>query len=295
MNYDLRNKTIVITGANSGIGKAAAIQLAQSGANVVIACRSMERGTSALQEIKHISGNTDVDLMQVDMSSMTSVRRFAAEFQSRFSRLDVLIHNAANFQLTMKTPVLTPEGLETIFATNHVGPFLLTHLLLDMLKASAPSRILTVASKGLVVYPGLDIEFDNLDGSRNFTPQHAYYQSKLAQVMFTYDLAERLQGTGVTVNCIRVTNVALPDDRLQNFPGWMRKIYELKRKMSITPEQQAHTYVYLAADPDVEQITGGYWDENNKQVRSSQNSYNKETWKKLWDGTSRLAGLSDNG
>jgi NAD(P)-dependent dehydrogenase (short-subunit alcohol dehydrogenase family) len=195
----------------------------------------------------------------------------------------------------MKTPVLTPEGLETIFATNHVGPFLLTHLLLDMLKASAPSRILTVASKGLVVYPGLDIEFDNLDGSRNFTPQHAYYQSKLAQVMFTYDLAERLQGTGVTVNCIRVTNVALPDDRLQNFPGWMRKIYELKRKMSITPEQQAHTYVYLAADPDVEQITGGYWDENNKQVRSSQNSYNKETWKKLWDGTSRLAGLSDNG
>ena len=118
--------------------------------------------------------------------------------------------------------------------------------------------------------------------------QHAYYHSKLAQVMFTYDLAERLKGSGVSVNCVRVTNVAIPDDRLSHIPSWLKKIYNIKRKYSITPEQQAQTYVYLATDPDVQNITGGYWDENNQQVRSNKNSYNKETWKKLWDASEQL-------
>lgn len=201
MEYDLSNKNILITGANSGIGKAAAVQLARCKANVIMACRSMERGAAARDEVRQVSAGGSVDLMQVDLASLSSVRRFASELQTRYSRLDVLIHNAANFDLSMKKPVLTGDGLETIFATNHVAPFLLTWLLLDMLKSSAPSRIITVASKGLMLYPNLDIEFDNLQGSRKFSPQHAYYHSKLAQVMFTYDLAERLKGTGVTVNC----------------------------------------------------------------------------------------------
>ncbi len=276
MTYDLTGKTIIITGGNSGIGKAAALKLALVGATVVMACRSAERGARAQEEIRQASGNHRVEWMQVDMASQASIRQFAVAFQDRHARLDGLIHNAANFDLSMKKPVLTEDGVETIFATNHVGIFLLTHLLLDLLKASAPSRIITVASKGLNLYPNLDIEFDNLNGERKYSPPHAYYHSKLAQVMYTYDLAERLQGTGVTVNCIRVTNVALPDERLGNIPGWLRKIYSLKRSMAITPEAQADTYLYLAADPDVEHITGKYWDETVRQVASSKKSYRRK-------------------
>ncbi len=239
-------KTILITGANSGIGKAAAIQLAALGATVIIACRSEERGAKALQEIKAASGNKNVELMLVDMSRMKSIRAFAREFKKKHQRLDVLIHNAANFDQALVKPTLTEDGIERIFATNHVGVFLMTNLLLEMMKKSAPSRIITVASKGLVAYPFLDIEFDNLNGEKKYSVQHAYYHSKLAQVMFTYDLAERLKGSGVTVNCVRVTNVAIPDERLTHLPMALRKIYNLKRSLAITPKKQAETYVYLA-------------------------------------------------
>ncbi len=291
MNYDLTHKTILITGANSGIGKAAAIQLARLGASVIMACRSPERGAQALQDVKKAANSEKVELMRLDLSSQASIRQFVQEFKQHHPRLDVLIHNAANFDHTLKKPVLTADGVETIFATNHIGVFLLTHLLLDTLKTSAPSRIITVASKGLMMFPSLDVDFDNLNGERKFNTQQAYYQSKQAQVMFTYDLAERLKGTQVTVNCVRVTNVAIPDERLTHLPGWLRNIYHIKRGMSITPERQAETYVYLAADPAVETITGGYWDENNKQVRSNKKSYQQATWKKLWDESERLAGL----
>jgi NAD(P)-dependent dehydrogenase (short-subunit alcohol dehydrogenase family) len=287
-NNAFENKSVIITGSNSGIGKAAAVQMARLGATVIMACRSLERGTQAREEVCLQSGSDKVDLMQVDMASQASIRKFAAEVKAKFSRLDVLIHNAANFDQSLKKPVLTDDGIETIFATNHVGVFLMTDLLLDLLKASAPSRVITVASKGLVAYPFLDIEFDNLNGEKKFSAQHAYYHSKLAQVMYTYDLAERLKGTGVTVNCVRVTSVALPDDRVAHLPSWVQKIYKIKRSMAITPERQAETYVYLAADPAVANISGGYWDENNRQVRSNRSSYNRETWK-------RLAGLSGNG
>ena len=291
MSYNLEHKTIIVSGANSGIGKAAAIQLAGFGATVIMACRSAERGTQALEEVRKAAHSARVKLLLLDLASQASIRQFAQEFKSRYPRLDVLIHNAANFDHRLKQPTLTGDGIETIFATNHVGIFLLTHLLLDRLKASAPSRIITVASKGLVTYPFLDIAFDNLNGQRKFNTQLAYYQSKLAQVMFTYDLAERLEGSGVTVNCVRVTNVAIPDERITHLPRWLQNIYRLKRRMSITPQRQAETYVYLAAAPEVENITGGYWDENNRQVRSSKNSYNRETWKKLWDTSQRLAGI----
>ena len=292
MTYDLNQKTIIVTGANSGIGKAAAIQLAKLGATVIMACRSAQRGAQAVEDVRKASASEKVELIQVDMASQASIRQFAAEFTQRHPRLDVLIHNAANFDHTLKKATLTADGVETIFATNHLGVFLMTHLLLDTLKASAPSRIITVASKGLAVYPFLDIEFDNLNGERKFNTQHAYYHSKQAQVMFTYDLAERLKGSSVTVNCVRVTNVAIPDDRLTHLPKWLLKIYHLKRGMSITPERQAETYVYLAADSAVQNISGGYWNENNQQVRSNAKSYNRETWKKLWEASSRMTGLS---
>jgi len=292
MPYNLENKTMIITGANSGIGKAASLQLAKLGATVIMACRSSERGAQAVDDVCSQVKNAQVELIQVDMASQASIRQFAEAFLSRHTQLDVLIHNAANFDHKLKKPSLTVDGVETIFATNHVGVFLMTHLLLDRLKASAPSRIITVASKGLITYPFLDIEFDNLNGERKFSTQHAYYHSKLAQVMFTYYLAEKLKGTGVTANCVRVTNVAIPDERLTHLPRWLLKIYHLKRSMSITPERQADTYVYLAADPAVQKVTGGYWDENNQQVRSSGNSYNRETWEKLWRESEKLAGIA---
>lgn len=291
MTYNLVDKVVIITGANSGIGKAAAIQLAQAGATVIMACRNLERSAQALEEVRSMANSERADLMRVDLSSQASIHQFAKDFLARYSRLDVLIHNAANFDQTLKRPTLTEDGIETIFATNHIGPFLLTHLLLDLLKASSPSRIITVASKGLLTFPFLDIEFDNLNGEKKFSVTQAYYCAKQAQVMFTYDLAKRLKDTGVTVNCVRVTNVAIPDERLAHLPKWLLKLYSLKRKFSITPERQAETYVYLAADPGVAEVTGGYWDENNRQVKSNQNSYKIETWDRLWSMSAKLARL----
>jgi NAD(P)-dependent dehydrogenase (short-subunit alcohol dehydrogenase family) len=213
------------------------------------------------------------------------------EFQARYARLHVLINNAANFDHTLKKPVLTEDGVETIFATNHLGPFLMTNLLLDTLKASAPSRVINVASKGLLAFPFLTIEFDNLNGERKFSATHGYYHSKLAQVMFTLDLARRLEGTGVTVNCIRVTNVALDRDRLTHLPAILRWAYALKRKMALTPEQMAETYVHLAASPQVEGLTGGYWDENRRQVRAYRNAYAQTVWRRLWEVSTTLTRL----
>jgi NAD(P)-dependent dehydrogenase (short-subunit alcohol dehydrogenase family) len=285
VNYNLSDKTIIITGANSGIGKAAAVQLAQLGAQVVMMCRNRERGERALQEVRAAADSDNVELILVDMSSQASARRAVVEFLGRHARLDVLIHNAANFDHRQKQPVLTEDGLETVFATNHVNIFLLTHLLLETLKASAPSRIITVASKGLMTYPFLDIDFDNLNGEKKFAMQRAYYQSKQAQVMFTFDLAERLKGTGVTVNCVRVGNVAIPDTRLDHLPGWLLKIYHLKRRFALTPEKMAETYVWLAADPALQDVTGGYWDAPNTPVKANKYAYNRETQKRLWQVT----------
>lgn len=291
MNYELKNKTIIITGANSGIGKAASIQLAGMGANVVMFCRSRERGEQALQDVRSAAKGGSVELILVDMASQKSVRNAADEFLSNHTRLDVLIHNAANFDHRQKKPVMTEDGLENVFATNHVNIFLMTQLLLETLKKSAPSRIITVASKGLVTYPFLDIEFDNFKGEKKFSMQHAYYHAKQAQVMYTFDLAERLKGSGVTVNCVRVGNVAVPDARLDHLPAWLLKIYHAKRKFALTPEKMAETYVWLAADPALENISGGYWDAPNTPVKANKNAYNRETQQRLWDVSAKLAGL----
>ena len=289
MNYNLANKTIIVTGANSGIGKAASIQLAGLGAHVVMMCRSKERGEQALQDVKSAAKSDKIELILVDMSSQEAVRKAAREFLSRHSKLDVVIHNAANFDHTQKKPVITEDGLENVFATNHVNIFLMTELLLDTLKQSAPSRIITVASKGLITYPFLDIDFNNLAGEKKFSMQHAYYQAKQAQVMYTFDLAERLKGTGVTVNCVRVGNVAIPDTRLEHLPKFLLKMYEMKRKFALTPEKMAETYTWLAADSSLDDVTGGYWDAPNTPVKANKNAYNRETQKRLWNETVKLA------
>ncbi len=289
MNYNLSNKTVIVTGANSGIGKAASTQLAGYGAHVVMMCRNKERGEQALQDVIKASKNDKVELILVDMSSQASVGRAADEFLGRHTRLDALIHNAANFDHRQKKPVITEDGLENVFATNHVNIFLMTELLLDALKASAPSRIITVASKGLITYPFLDVDFNNLAGEKKFSMQHAYYQAKQAQVMYTFDLAERLKDLGVTVNCVRVGNVAVPDTRLDHLPNWLLKIYHAKRRFALTPEKMAETYVWLAADPSLDDVTGGYWDAPNVAVKANKNAYDHESQKHLWEITRELA------
>lgn len=278
----------MITGANAGIGKRAALQLAEKGAAVVMVCRSKERGNAALSEIRAKSGSESVDLLFCDLSLQKSIRELVKNFKENYNHLHVLINNAANFDYTLKNPVLTEDGIEVIFATNHLGPFLLTNLLLDVMKKSAPSRVITIASKGLMLYPRLTIEFDNLNGEKKFSYQHAYYHSKLAQIMFTYELARQLEGTGVTVNCIRVTNVKIDLERITGVPWYSRYVYRIKRFFGITPEEMAKTYVYVATAPELEGVTGKYFDEHGKEVNSSKRSYDETVWKKLWDVSEEL-------
>ena len=286
--YNMQGKVCIVTGANSGIGKAAALALAKNGATVIMLCRNRKRGQSALDEIINQSKNPNIGLIIADLSSQKSIRTFIMEFNSQYNHLHILINNAANFDMNLKKPQLTEDGIETIFATNHLGPFLLTNLLIEKLKASAPSRVINVASKGLVAYPFLNIEFDNLNGEKRYSAIHAYYHSKLAQVMFTYELARRLNGIGVTANCIRVPNVAVSDERLVNHSKVLQVLYRQKRRFSITPERMAESYLYLAASPDLVNVSGKYFDEHNKQVFSSRNSYNEEVWKKLWEISTTL-------
>ncbi|MDK1082166.1 MAG: SDR family oxidoreductase [Anaerolineae bacterium] len=289
----LSEKTCIVTGANAGIGKATALSLAQMGLNVVMVCRNQSRGKSSQEEIIAKSGNRAVDLMLADMSSQKSIYRFVEEFRAKYQRLHILINNAANFDLSLKEPTLTKEGVELIFATNHLGPFLMTNLLLDTLKTSAPARILNVASKGLVAHPRLAIEFDDLNQTKRkrYSPSHAYYHSKLAQVMFTYTLAQRLHGTGVSANCIRVPAVAVDIGRLGNIPRILLSLYRFKMRFSITPEEMGKTYAYLATNPELEGISGKQFDEHYKEVGSSMPSRDGAAQQRLWRVSLQLTGL----
>lgn len=267
----MTEKICIITGANSGIGKAAAIQIAQKGVRVIMACRNQERGEAALHDVRAASGSDAVELMIVDMSLQASIRAFAKEFTARYDTLDVLIHNAAAFDIRATTRAITEDGIESIWATNHLGPVLLSDLLLDALKRSEQGRIITISSKGLVVYPFLKVDLDDPEFvKRKFSVQKAYYQSKLAQVMYTYWLADPLKNTPITVNAIRVTNVRIDvDTRYPDMPKYKRRLYALKSRAAITPEQMAETYTYLATSADVRTTTGAYFDDSTHMVSSS--------------------------
>ncbi len=289
----LSEKICIVTGANAGIGKATALSLARMGLTVVMVCRDPSRGKSSQEEVIAKSGNSAVDLMLTDLSSQQSIRHFVEAFKVKYQRLHILINNAANFDLSLKEPTLTEEGVELIFATNHLGPFLMTNLLLDILETSTPARILNVASKGLVAHPRLAIEFDDLNQTKRkrYSPSHAYYHSKLAQVMFTYTLAQRLQGTGVTANCIRVPAVAVDIGRLGNVPRILLSLYRLKMRFSITPEDMSKTYTYLATAPELEGISGKQFDEHHNEVDSSKPSRDEVAQQRLWQVSAQLTGL----
>ena len=276
-------KTVLITGGTGGIGRAAAIGLASMGARVGITGRDRARVEVAAAEITRASGNPAVDVFVADLSSQAEVRQLAAEVLAAYPRLDVLLNNVGGFWAHRH---VTVDGLERTFALNHLAPFLLTDLLLDRLVASAPARVVTVSSGAQAMGK---IDFDDLMGERRYSGQRAYNQSKLANVMFTYELAGRLQGTGVTANALHpgMTNTGFSaEDPARAFAP----LVAILRPFMRSPERGADTAVYLASSPEVEGVTGRYFSDR-KARKSSKSSYDGATTARLWDVSDELVGL----
>lgn len=271
----------IVTGANSGIGKATALGLARLGGTVVMACRDPARGEAAQREIARESNNPKVTLMVVDLASQSSIQTFADEFNQDYRRLDALVNNAGVMAWTRRT---TPEGLELTFAVNYLAGFLLSHLFLDRLLASAPSRIVNVTSSA---QNGASIDFDDLQGEHTYRGYRAYGQSKLAQVLFTAEFARRLEGTGVTVNAchpgVIKTNLGVEDA-----PAYFR----LARTFFRSPEKGAETPIFLTASPAAAPLTGQYF--VNRRVRApSPLARDRDLASRLYDTSLRLTGLKE--
>ncbi len=277
-------KTCIITGANAGIGKAAAIQIAEQSYSVILACRNLERGEAALKDIKAASGSDNITLLQLDISKQSSIKAFAKNVLAQHETIDCIIHNAAHFDISQKAPEITEDGIESIWATNHIGPVYLTSLLLDSLKKSEQGRIITVASKGLILYRKLKIDLQDPEfKNKKFAVAKAYYHSKLAQVMYTYWLANELKDSNVTVNCSRVTNVKIDINRYPNISKFSKFMYGLKSRFSISAEEMARAYTYLATSPELSTTSGKYFDEHNKKVGSSNYSQQPEALEALME------------
>lgn len=278
----MKGKICLVTGATSGIGKATATALAAQGATVVLGCRNRERGEAVKQEIARATGNSSLDLMVADLASIQSTKQGAADFLARYPKLHVLVNQAGLYQ-SQRT--LTPDGLETMFAVNHLSYFLLTNLLLEALKAGAPSRV--VNGSGGVEGAG-KIDFEDLQGAKKFSPFRAIAQSKLANFLFTYELARRMEGTGVTATIMNPGGVKTDLGRGQGGPfGFMLR---LARPFFSTPEKGADTLVWLASSPEVEGVTGAYF-MNRKPAKSSPRSHDKELAARLWKVSAELTGL----
>jgi NAD(P)-dependent dehydrogenase (short-subunit alcohol dehydrogenase family) len=285
-------KTVVITGGNSGIGKAAAVALAGAGARVVVTARSRPRGESAVVDIAAASGSDAVELSVFDLADLASVRTGAADLLERCERIDVLLNNAG---LILSDRTLSADGYESTFAINHLGPFLLTELLLDRLRASAPSRIVNVAStahnfarRGMV--------FDDLMAERSYKPMEVYGRSKLANILFTTELAKRLAGSGVTANSLHPGSVATGyarDGDTTGFMAWGVKVYA-HLPISLSPEQGARTSVYLCSSPEVEGVTGKYF-AKCKEKTPSANARDEEAASRLWEVSEDLVARAATG
>ena len=280
----MAGKSVLVTGGTGGIGKATAIGLAALGARVGITGRDPARTKAAAASIRAAPGSPAVDAFAADMSVQAGVRRLAAQVLDTYPRLDVLVNNAGGFWAHRH---VTADGLEHTFALNHLAPFLLTSLLLDRLAASAPARIVTVASGA---HARGRIDFDDLQGVRNYSGQRAYSQSKLASVMFTYELSRRLDGTGVTATVLHPgvvrTSFGAEDQAAHNVAVMIR----VARLLMKTPAQGAGTPIYLASSPEVEGITGRYY-ADRKPRTSSKASYDTAA-ARLWQASIDLAGMT---
>jgi NAD(P)-dependent dehydrogenase (short-subunit alcohol dehydrogenase family) len=288
----MKGKICIITGSNSGIGKETAIGLAEMGATIVMVVRDQGRGEKARTEIVNQTGNSSVDLMICDLSSMSSIRHFAEEFKKKYDRLDVLINNAG---ATFSKREVTSEGFERNFAVNYLGPFLLTHELLSLLKSSAPSRIINVSS-GLAKNGKVDLDDlqseKNYAGTKFYSPSRApaYDNAKLMLMMFTYELASRLKGSRVTVNVLMpgftATNLGKSSGSLSSYI-----MFKMVRPMQQSAKKGAETSVYLASSDEVKDLTGKCF-AKKKEVTSCPASYDEELQRRLWNKTESMLGLA---
>lgn len=271
----MRGKVCVVTGANSGIGKATARGLAAVGATVVMVCRDRARGATAQQEIRAATGNEAVELYQADLASLADVRRLAAQLLADHPRIDVLINNAG---VMLDRRQMSADGFELQLAVNHLAPLLLTRLLQPALMAAAPSRVINVSSR---VHSMGRIDFDDLQCTRKYKMFAAYGQSKLACVMATYALAERWQPLGITVNCL---HPGVIDTNLGGMPDFVKKLLP-------KADKGARTSLHLAMAPELADVTGGYFS-NCKPAKSSARSHDRAVRERLWQQTERLVGLA---
>jgi len=278
----LVGRTVLVTGATGGIGRATAMGLATMGANLAITGRDRERTEGAAREIRAASSG-QVDLFVADLSSQSEVRQLADKVLQTYPRIDVLVNNVGGY---WNTRHVTPDGFEHTFALNHLAPFLLTNLLLDRLKQSAPARVVTVASNA---HATGEIDFDDLQGEWSYSGSRAYNQSKLANILFTYELAKKLRSSAVTANALHPgvvnTSFGAEDPR-----GIQRLIIPFARPFLKTPAQGAATSIHLASAPDLEQVTGGYF-ADSKPKRSSKRSYDEAAAARLWQVSTDLVGL----
>ena len=283
----MQGRTVLITGASSGLGYEAALKLARLGANVVMVARDAQRGETALAAVKAVARPASVSLLRCDMASLAAVRALAKDVAARNDRLHVLVNNAGSVKMARET---TPDGLEWTFAANYLGHFLLTNLLLDLLRRGAPSRIVSVSSVG---HRQGTIDFDNLQFEHGgYKIMGAYGRSKLAQILFTRELARRLQGSGVTVNALHPGAVATGIWTRETLPWYARAPIALaKRLFMSTPSEGADRILYLATSPDVEGATGGYY-EKDRLVQPSPAARDEELTVRLWNESMRLAGLA---
>ncbi len=279
-------KICIVTGANTGIGFETAAALIGQGATVVLACRDEAKANAALKEIAARGGSGAGHVMPLNLASLKSVRTFAAAFRERFQRLDVLVNNAGVMPGKRYT---TEDGFEMIFGTNHLGHYLLTRELLDLLKRSAPARIVVVAS---TMHHRGRINFDDLQAEQKFGPMGIYSNSKLANVMFAFTLARRLEGSGVTVNCLHpgVVRTQIIRKQINDYPAILRPLAIPFLALTLSPAQGARTSIHLASSPEVEGVTGKYF-ARCKLTRSSARSMDVSAQEKLWDISARLAGI----
>jgi len=278
---NMEGRICLITGATSGIGLVTARELAKQGATVIVHGRSKEKCEQVVKDVKTISGNSNVEFMLADLSKLSDVRNLAEEFKNRYNRLHVLINNAGAVYMRREE---TADGFEMTFGVNHISHFLLTNLLLDILKASAPSRIINVSSRA---HERGKIDFNDLQARKRYFAMTAYGQSKLANVLFTYELARRLEGTNVSVNALHPGFVASGFGMNNNLMKLLRPIVKL---IAISPEEGAKTTIYLATSPEAEGVSGKYFVER-KAVKSSPASYDKEAAERLWKISEELTGI----
>ena len=278
----MTGRVCVVTGATSGIGRATALGLARMGATVGLVCRDRARGDETAAAIAGETGNRAVAVHLADLSSQDAIRGLAAELLARYPQIHVLVNNAGVVNLRYSTTV---DGIETVFAVNHLAYFLLTALLLDRLRRSGRARIVNVASEAHKLGR---LDFDDLGNRRRYRVMRVYGQSKLANILFTYELARRLDGTDVTVNCVHPgavgTRLGQNNGRVATF------LTKLLRPFFRTPEQGAATSLWAASSPDVEGATGRYF-LNCREARSSRLSHDRELARRLWDESARLTGL----